>query len=362
MILAGLGAEVIKVERPDLGDDARRMAPVDGAGNSAYFLAINRGKKSVVVDLATPEGVALVKRLASRCDVFIENFRGGKAETMGLGEAAIRAVRPGIVYASLSAFGPRGPDFQKPGYDALVQARTGIQSVTGEPGTAGARAGVSVLDMGSGMWAAVGIIASLYEGKGGRVDASLYQTGIMWMAYHLVARQMTGRDPEPQGTRHAAFAPYGDYATADSRILIGISNDRLFERLCSAIGLRADGRFAKNPDRVKHRADLERALAAVLVRRTTAEWIAIFDEAGIPASGIQRAGQVLDDPQLGALEQMSRVPGTDLYSPLLPLELSGEPASGGAAPKLGEHTGEVLAASGFSSDEIVSLFERRIVQ
>src|SRR5579885_1900785 len=180
LILAGLGAEVIKIERPGSGDDARHMAPVNDDGWSAYFLAINRGKRSVVLDISTPEGVALALRLASRCDVFVENFRGGKAEAMGLGEAAVRAVRPRIVYASLSAFGPRGPDFEKPGYDALVQARTGIQSVTGEPGSAGARAGVSVLDMGSGMWAAVGIIASLYEGKGGRVDASLYQTGIMW--------------------------------------------------------------------------------------------------------------------------------------------------------------------------------------
>jgi len=362
MILAGLGADVIKIERPGWGDDARHMAPVDGDGWSAYFIAINRGKRSVVVDLGTVEGVALVLRLASRCDVFIENFRGGKAEEMGLGETAVRAARPGIVYASLSAFGPRGPDFANPGYDALVQARTGIQSVTGEPGTAGARAGVSVLDMGSGMWAALGIVAALFAGKGGRVDASLYQTGVMWMAYHLVARQMTSRDPEPQGTRHNAFAPYGDFATADSRVLIGISNDRLFERLCTAVGLQPDPRFATNRDRVKNRTALDAALAPLLAGRTTGEWLKVFDQAGVPASPIQTAGQVLDDPQLAALGQMSEISEMDVSSPLLPLEFSGAPAETGPVPRLGEHTREVLIEAGFAPDEIESLAQRRILE
>ncbi len=353
MILAGLGAEVIKIERPGSGDDTRHMAPVDPAGWSAYFLAINRGKRSVAVDLGKPEGVALVLRLASQCDVFIENFRGGKAEAMGLGESAVRAAKPGIVYGSLSAFGPRGPDFEKPGYDALVQARTGIQSVTGEPGTAGARAGVSVLDMGSGMWAALGIVAALFAGKGGRVDASLYQTGIMWMAYHLVARQITGRDPQPQGTRIGAFAPYGDYPTADARILIGISNDRLFERLCTAIGLERDARFATNRDRVQNRDALDAAIAPLLARRTTAEWLNVFDEAGIPASAVQTAGQVLDDPQLAALVQMSEAAG--YASPLLPLEFCGDRPAAGEPPRLGEHTREVLIAAGLTAEEINTL-------
>lgn len=177
MIFAGLGAEVIKIERPGSGDDARSMAPA-----GAYFLAINRGKKSVAIDLSCADGVGLALRLASRCDVFIENFRGGKAEAMGLGEAAVREANRNIIYASLSAFGSRGADFAKPGYDALLQARTGIQSVTGEAGSAGARAGVSVLDMGSGMWVALGVVAALFErertGVARRVDGSLFETGV----------------------------------------------------------------------------------------------------------------------------------------------------------------------------------------
>ncbi len=365
MILAGLGAEVLKIERPSTGDEARQMAPA-GDGWSAYFLAINRGKRSLAVDLSQPEGVALALRLAARCDVFVENFRGGKAEAMGLGEAAVRGARAGIIYASLSAFGPRGNDFEKPGYDALVQARTGIQSVTGEPGTAGARAGVSILDMGTGMWIALGVMAALFErertGRAGRVDGSLYQTGIMWMAYHLVARQMTGRDPQPQGTRIGAFAPYGDFATADSRVLIGISNDRLFQRLCETTGLANESRFATNPDRVKNRDALDSALAPLLRQRSTAEWLERFDRAGVPASAIQTAGEVLNDPQLAALGQMSKINGTGVSSPLLPIEFSGLPAAAGAAPRLGEHTREVLLESGFSPDEIDGLIERRIVQ
>ena len=293
MILAGLGGDVIKIERPGSGDDARHMAPVAEQW-SAYFVAINRGKRSAAVDLGTPDGVAVVLRMAAQCDVFIENFRGGKADAMGLGDAAVRAARPDIVYASLSAFGPRGPEYAKPGYDALVQARTGIQSVTGEPGTSGARAGVSVLDMGSGIWTALGIIAALFErqrsGCGGRVDGSLYQTGVMWMAYHLVARQFTGRDPEPQGTRLGAFAPYGEFATADGRLLIGVSNDRLFGRLCAAVtrpDLACDVRFRTNLERVHNREVLDVELTRILATRSTSEWLELFDRVGIPSSPIQ---------------------------------------------------------------------------
>jgi crotonobetainyl-CoA:carnitine CoA-transferase CaiB-like acyl-CoA transferase len=364
MILAGLGADVLKIERPGSGDDTRQMAPVEN-GWSAYFLAINRGKRSLAVDLSKPEGVALILRLASTCDVLVENFRGGKADAMGLGEAAVRVSNPGIIYASLSAFGPRGPDFEKPGYDALLQARTGIQSVTGEPGTAGARAGVSILDMGSGMWVALGIIASLFDrhrtGNATRVDGSLYQTGIMWMAYHLVARQMTGREPQPQGTRIGAFAPYGDYPTKDSRILIGISNDRLFDRLCQATGFVPDARCATNQDRVKHRDALDGDLAKIFITRTTPEWLTLLDAAGVPASPIQNAGQVLNDPQLASLSQMSLVLGS-VSSPALPLEINGSPALTGSVPELGEHTSDILREAGVSKEEIDGLVERKIVQ
>jgi crotonobetainyl-CoA:carnitine CoA-transferase CaiB-like acyl-CoA transferase len=369
MILASLGADVIKIERPGCGDEARDMQP-QMKGWGAYFLAINRGKRSVAIDLSKPEGVALTLRIAASCDVFVENFRGGKADAMGLGEVIVRSVRADIVYASLSAFGPRGADFEKPGYDALVQARTGIQSVTGEPETSGARCGISVLDMGSGMWIAMGVMAALFERErthtGARVDGSLYQTGIQWMAYHLVSRQLYGVDPEPLGTRIGAFAPYGDFATSDSRILIGISNDRLFKKLCEAISrpdFLSDARFTSNSLRIHYREALEEELTQTFASRATSEWLAIFNSLGIPASAVQSVGQVLHDPQLSALGQMSELaelPGVS--APLLPLEFSGEQTAAGAVPRLGEHTRDVLLESGVSQNEIDDLAQRRIVE
>lgn len=356
MILAALGADVIKVERPGSGDEARHMAPLSDDGWSAYFLAINRGKRSIAIDLSQPEGVAMVLRLATTVDVFVENFRGGKAQEMGLGEDVLRKTNPNLIYASLSAFGPRGPDWEKPGYDALVQARTGIQSVTGEPGTTGARAGVSVLDMGSGMWMALGIVTALFDRQrnasgGARVDGSLYQTGVMWMAYHLVARQLTGCDPTPQGTRIGAFAPYGDFPTADSRVLIGISNDRLFARLCSSLGkpeLANDPRFAANPQRVSNRELLDAELERIFRTATTAAWIEKFDRAGVPASRIQTTGDVLADPQLDALGQLQPLTEIGGFAPALPIEISGFTPSAGRAPRLGEHTDEVLREAGLA--------------
>ncbi len=306
MILAQLGAEVVKIERPGSGDEARSMGPLSSDGWSAYFLAIKRGKQSIAIDLSKPEGVALVLRLARKADVFVENF--------------------------------------------------------------GARAGVSVLDMGSGMWVALGILAALLErtrsGRGTRVDGSLYQTGVMWMAYHLVARQITGRDPAPQGTRIGAFAPYGDFATADSRVLIGISNDRLFARLCDSLGraeLAADLRFAKNPQRVENRDALDREIETTLRTRTTAAWLEHFDAAGVPASQIQTAGEVLADPQLAALGQMQALAEIEGFAPALPIELGGFTPLHAACPRLGQHTAEILRGSGLSDDEIRDLAGRGII-
>ncbi len=372
MILAHLGATVLKIERPDDGDDARHMAPFHGPW-SAYFLAINRGKRSVAVDLRRPEGRQILLRLAERADVFIENMRGGKAAALGLDETSVRTVRPDIVYASLSAYGPRGPEREKAGYDALLQARTGIVSVTGEEGSAGARAGISLLDMGTGIWGALGVLAALFEhgrtGRGQRVDGSLFQTGVSWMAYHLLARQFTGRDPRPQGMRHEAFSPYGEYPTADGVILIGVSNDRLFARLCRAIGQSAladDLRFTTNALRVEHRAALDEQIASLLRARTTSAWLRRFDEEGVPSSAVQTTGQLLEDPQLAALGQMETVALPDLaavLSPGLPLQLSEHQgdAALGPPPRLGEHTAEALGEAGFSAAEIDELARRGVV-
>lgn len=373
MILADLGAEVIKVERPEVGDDARHMGPyLERWG--AYFVAINRGKRSIVVDLRRKEGKALLLKLVAKSDVFLESFRGGKAASLGLDEETVRSVQPQIIYASLTAYGPRGPEYEKSGYDALLQARTGILSVTGTEEGTPVRAGVSLLDMGSGMWVALGVIAALLErqrsGRGQRVEGSLFQTGVMWLAYHVLARQMSGKDPTPQGTRHPAFAPYGDFPTADGTVLIGVSNDRLFAKLCAALGRVGwvqEPRFATNPTRVQNRPQLEQEMAAVLRERSTAEWLVEFDRHGVPSSPVQNIGQLLNDTQLAAIGQLEQVGlphpiGASLRLPRLPLELSVSPAAiSGPPPQLGEDGKDILQEMGFGQQEIAALIDSGVV-
>jgi crotonobetainyl-CoA:carnitine CoA-transferase CaiB-like acyl-CoA transferase len=370
MILADLGADIIKVERMDGGDDARYMGPHCGSWG-AYFVPINRGKRSIAIDITKPAGREIVFRLAESSEVFIENFRGGKAAALGLDEAAIRARKPDIIYASLSAYGQRGPDYLKPGYDAILQARTGIVSVTGPNTETPIRAGVSILDMGAGVWMALGIMAALFEkqrsGRGQRVDASLFETGVMLMCYHLLSRQFTGVSPGPEGSRHNAMAPYGAFATSDGAIMIGISNERLFRRLCAALGREdwlEDPRFRTNLDRVRNRAHLEGQIADLVSSQPSAHWLALFKQHDVPADEVQNAERVIGDAQVAALDQLAEVT-LDGHGPAkiprLPIGLSFTPPSiAGPPPKLGEHGRAILQEAGYSKAEIDELVHSRV--
>ncbi|HUA21364.1 MAG TPA: CoA transferase [Bryobacteraceae bacterium] len=365
MVLADLGADVIKVERIDGGDDGRSMGPHRGPWG-AFFVPLNRGKRSIAIDVTKPAGRDIILRLASTCDVFVENFRGGKAAALGLDESAIRARKPDIIYASLTAYGARGPDYTKPGYDALAQARSGIVSVTGTSADAPIRAGVSIIDMGAGVWIALGVLAALFErqrsGRGQRIDSSLFQTGVMLMSYHLMFRQFTGVDPKPQGSRHTAFAPYGAFPTATGAIMIGISNDRQFRRLCEVIGkpeLADDPRFQANPGRVANVDVLEAFISEVFRTQPAAHWVAALDAADVPNDAVQKAGEVLDDPQLAALHQLARVelPGEpSALVPGLPIDLSLTPShAGGSPPSLSQHSRAILHEAGYSDAEMEEL-------
>ena len=369
MVLADLGAEIIKVERIDGGDDARGMPPHRGPWGS-YFTPINRGKRSISLDLRNPAAREVVLKLAERCDVCVENFRGGKAAELGLDEPAIRAHKPDIIYASLSAYGSRGPDYSKPGYDAILQARSGIMSVTGVNQDTPMRAGVSILDMGAGVWMALGIVTALYErqrsGSGQRLDASLLQTGVMLMCYHLLYRQFTGVNPRPEGARHASVAPYGAFTTADGAIMIGISNDRLFRRLCKALN-RTDWLdepcYSSNAERCRNRAGLEGQIGDLLRTKPTAHWVEIFNANDVPNDAVQNAEQVLQDPQLAALNAFAEIAlhGEEpALLPRLPIALSLTPAApAGPPPQLGEHSRAILREAGYADSEIDELIRTR---
>jgi succinate--hydroxymethylglutarate CoA-transferase len=372
MILADLGADVIKVERTGSGEDGRAMGPHRGSWG-AYFTALNRGKRSIALDIRNPGGREAVLRIAATCDVFLENFRGGKASALGLDETAVRTRNPDIIYSSLSAYGSTGPDYKRPGYDAVLQARTGIMSVTGNEGEAPVRAGVSILDMGTGVWAALGIVAALLErrnsGKGQRVDTSLFQTGVMLMSYHLMYRQFAGINPRPQGSHHTAFAPYGAFQTADGSIMIGISSDGAFRRLAEALGnpqWAGDPRFLTNPDRVRNTAELDRCISEVLGEYGVAWWADVLDKHDVAFDPVQTPEQVMSDPQLAALRQLEdiEIPGAEpARVPRLPLELSGTPVIiQGRPPMLGEHTRAILREASFSDADIEELLRHGVCE
>lgn len=381
LIFASLGADVIKVERIDGGDDSRHMGPHMGEWSSV-FLPMNRGKRSIAIDLSKPAGRDVILRLAKKCDVFIENFRGGKMTALGLDESAVRAQNPSIIYASISAFGSMGPDSSRPGYEALVQGRSGIMSVTGpHPGSTPVRAGVPIIDGSAGMWIAIGVLAALFErrksGIAQKVDTSLLESGVMLMFHNLLGQQFSGADPVPQGSRYpsfgaegGSFSPYGAFETADGWILIGVSSDRIFRRLCKALGhpeWADDARFLTNVLRVEHREELNREMQSLLRKNPTSQWKALFDTHDVPTSAIQSCGQVLRDPQVEAMGQLDDMvlPGRNgktVAVPHIPLHMSVTPLQPlGLAPTLSQHGREILLEYGFGQEEIDRLCQEGIV-
>ena len=379
-VLACLGADVIKVERLDGGDDSRHMGPHMGPWSSV-FVPLNRGKRSIAVDIAKPQGRKLILKLAGRSDVFIENFRGGKMDALGLDEESVRAQNPNIIYASISAFGGIGPDAVKPGYEALVQGRSGVMSVTGPgPGSQPVRAGVPIIDGSAGLWITIGVLAALFErqksSRGQRVNTSLLESGVMLMFHNLLGKQFAGANPVPQGSRYpsfgsegGSFSPYGAFETADGWMMIGVSSDRIFRRLCTALNRSewiADPRYVSNILRVKNRKELDKDLQLILRQKLSRDWKDLFDSNDVPVSVIQDAGQVLSDPQVTALNQLQHMslPGYEqrpVSIPRVPLHLSKTPIKDlGLPPELGEHGGEILREIGYDASEVEELIREGI--
>jgi crotonobetainyl-CoA:carnitine CoA-transferase CaiB-like acyl-CoA transferase len=372
MLLADLGADVIKVEDTGTGDESRTWPPHKD-GESAAFLVINRNKRDITLDLKSAEGVDVLKRLVAKADVLIENFRTGTMESFGLGYDTLAAINPRLVYASVSAFGRTGPRKDAAGYEALMQAFSGIMSITGEPGGQPVRAGVSFLDLSTGMLTAFGIVNALLHrertGLGQRVDGSLLETAVTLLNYHAEGYLLTGAQPKPLGSSHPSLSPYRNFRCRDGQwVFIAGANDRFWQRLAPALGLpemATDPRFAVNIERVKHRRELEAALEAAIASHDREPLLKILEEAGVPATPVNTVQQVMEDAQTAARAMIERVVHPRLGDiPVVgtPVKFSRmRPSVRRPAPQQGEHTDEVLVEHGYSQDDIAALRAKKVV-
>jgi crotonobetainyl-CoA:carnitine CoA-transferase CaiB-like acyl-CoA transferase len=370
-ILADMGADVIKVERPGSGDPARAWAPPAWGGDGTLYLAANRGKRSLALELGTPAASQVLDRLLERTDVVIQAFRPDVARRFGLTEDALRPEHPGLILCTISAFDPDGPHRDRPGYDPLLQAHTGLMSVTGPEGGPPVRIGTSVVDLGAGMWAALGILGALRvrdrTGEGSHVQVTLEDTGLAWGAYHLMGAMATGRAPAPMGTGLGMISPYGAFPTSDGLLMVAAGNDALFRRLCHALDLSqlaTDARFRTNPLRVEHREALEEALASACRTRTRDELEALLVNAGVPCAPIRDMKEVAEDPGSPGTgfrwEPHPLVP--DYRGVALPLRWDGVRAdSPRHPPAVGEHTDEVLEEAGLPREEVERLWSQGVL-
>jgi formyl-CoA transferase/CoA:oxalate CoA-transferase len=373
MTLADLGADVIKIEQPGTGDDTRQWGPPFQAGEAAYFLSVNRNKRSIAVDLKSAEGRAAVWKLALKADVLVENFRPGTAAGLGFGFDELSQANPGLVYASISGYGQTGPESQRAGYDAIAQARSGIMSVTGEADGPPARVGVSSADLAAGMWATIGILAALHErqrtGRGQWVDISLLDGSVAWLTYVSSGYFASGAVPKRYGSAHPTIAPYQAFASSDGYVMVAVGNDGLWKRFTSVIeraDLLADERFTTNSARVENRAILIPLLEDIMRTRTTQDWVSVLNKAGVPVGPIQTVEQAVVDPQVtarGMVLEMQHPTVGRMNTVGCPIRLTRTPTTLRMPPPLlGQQTDEVLSELGFDAAEIAAMHSSGAVE
>lgn len=377
--LADLGAEVVKVERPGQGDDTRHWGPPflhdeqgQPTGESAYFLSANRGKKSVTIDFSTAEGQALVRRLALRSDILIENYKVDGLAKFGLDHASLSALDPRLIYCSITGFGQTGPYRQRPGYDFLLQAMGGLMSLTGQPDGEPVKVGVAIVDILTGLYAATAILAAVEHrhrtGLGQWIDLALFDVQVATLANQAMNYLVSGQEPRRLGNAHPNIVPYEALPTADGFIIVAVGNDEQFQRFAGALGraeLGSDARFRGNADRVRNRRELLPMLRLALAARGTAEWIALLDKAGVPCGPVNGLAATFADPQVGARQMVLRLPhplAGEVPSVASPMRFSAARAAPPTAPPtLGQHTDAVLRELGCSEVQIAGWRERRVI-
>ena len=371
MMLGDMGADVVKIEEPERGDETRSWTPFWN-GESTQFLSFNRNKRSLSVNLKEEEGLELVLSLAADADVMIESFRAGALERMGLGYEAVKAVNPDIIYCSISGYGRSGPMADKPGYDLIIQAYSGLMHLTGEPDGSPLRVGFSLVDLFTGMMAYGSIVTALYNrdktGEGQWIEAALLDGQVATMSYHATGFIGTGVEPHRLGSGHPSLVPYQSFPASDGFFILGCANDGLWGRLCQAMerpDLLEDPRFKTNTDRVAHRPECIETLSEIFSAKTVSEWVDIISDAGVPCGPINRVSDVVKDPQVLARDMIANLPHPnvpDLRVPNSPLKLTETPASLRMAPPLlGQHNAEILGELGYTSEQVKKLQEQGVI-
>ena len=370
--LADAGADVVKIEEPGKGDDTRGWGPPFVSGESCYFLSVNRGKRGLTLNLKEPDGAEILWRLVERADVLVENFRPGALDRMGFSFEAAHRRNPRLVYVSISGYGPDGPWGGRPGYDAILQGESGLMSITGASDGPPFKVGASIVDTLAGMTAFQAILLALYRrertGFGGRVDVSLLESALAVLTYHASTYLLTGAVPQRLGNRHPNLAPYETFESADGFVIVGIGSESLWRTLCSSIGrpdLAHDARFRTNADRVSNYPVLRETLAPIVRARGTAEWLALWQGAGIPCGRVRTVSEALDSDQVaarGLLVEVDHPRAGRGHFVGSPIHLDGATRSARRPPPaVGEHTDEVLRELGLTSSDIERLRERRVV-
>ncbi len=372
MMLADMGAEVIKLEMPGKGDDSRSWGPPFVEGESAYFMSINRNKKSITLNMKSEKSTGIIHKLIKQSDILVENFRPGAMERLGLGYEQVKKINSGIIYCSISGFGQDGPYRMLPGFDQVLQGMGGLMSITGEPGGPPIKVGVAIADIAGGMFAAYGIVAALYNrektGKGQVVDISLLDSQVAWLTYRAGAYFASGEVPHPVGSGHPVIVPYQAFKAKDVYINIAVGNDQLWERFCKAVGLEKvmnDPRFATNAKRVENREEIVNIIGDLITAKNGEEWLKILTDAGVPCGPIYTIDKIFADPQVlhrQMLQELNHPTAGKIKVAGIPVKLSDTPGEVKSAPPvLGQHTEEILTALGYSDKDVTKLKGEKVI-